>query len=150
MQHAPGLQPTDAYAWPWPKFTVPGDSLFEEDAARLCMIRECESVSSVGMSRLSRSALFLRPRCVLPSSDGQLASGSSVSAASAPPGQMSDRKSLQENTLFMVYVSVISPPRSCRRPCNCLQGFHTELRNFATSTVPTQECRETQLCMPLQ
>lgn len=109
VQHALGLQPAGAHARPRPKFTIPDESLFEEDAARLCMMRECESPSSVCPSRLSRSALFPRPR-LLPPSDGQLARGSNVSAASDPPGHMSDRKSLQEKTLFMVYASVITPP----------------------------------------
>lgn len=149
VQHAQGLLPTDAYAWPRPKFTVPDDSLFEEDTAKLCITRECESASSVEASRLSRSALLPRIRCVLPPSGGQLVRGSSVSAASEPHGQMSDRKSLQEYMLFMVYVSVILPPRACQRPCSRLQGFHTDPRNCVTSTVATQDGLATYLCMPL-
>ena len=127
-----------------PKFTIPDESLFEEDAAKLCMMRECESVSSVWPSRLSRSVLFPRPRCVLPPSDGQLARGSNVPTASGPPCHMSDKKSLQENTLFMVYVSVISPPKclltalqsSPRFPhrtseCRVVDCFHAEMpRNY--------------------
>ena len=130
-----------------PRFTVPDESLFEEDVARLCMMCECESGSSVWPSRLNRSALFPRPRCVLPPSDGQLARGSNVSTDSGPPCHMSDRKSLQENTLFMVYVSVISQPKSCQRPCNRLQGFHIEPRSVISSTVSRNAFEFTPACL---
>lgn len=91
---------------------IPNESLFEDDAARLRVTRECESVESLWPIRSSRSVLVPRPRCILPPSQQK---GSSVSGPLEPPCHMSDKKSLQEKTLFMSHPSAISSRRPYQR-----------------------------------
>ena len=88
--------------------TIPAGSLWlVEVAVKGPKGFDIESISSATPRRLSISVLLSRPSCVLPPSDGEGRPGN-VSEASGLFCQRSFRKSLHENTCFMLQTSVIT------------------------------------------